>query len=153
MECRPLDITLNSAKDLNLFSKMNLYVVVSIHSDYFNNNNNNNNNNTNQQRTHIDKDYGLNPKWNFPMKFTVDVSTAEQNRLALVVKIKVEKKLTSDKEVGEAHMPIKELLESYGEELKDERHTSYSVRTQKAEGPEPSERRRKKNPETQKDEM
>ena len=75
MECRPLDITLNSAKDLNLFSKMNLYVVVSIHNDYFNNNNNNNN--TNQQRTHIDKEHGLNPKWNFPMKFTLDVNAAE----------------------------------------------------------------------------
>ena len=147
-----MDITLNSTKDLkefNLFSKMDLNAVVLIHDAYFNNNNNN----ANQQRTHINKDCGLNPKWNFPMKFTVDVSTAEQNRLALVVKIKVEKKLTSDKEVGKAHMPIKELLESCGKESKDERHTSFSVRTQKAEGPEPSERRRKKNPKTQKDEM
>ena len=115
MECRPLDITLNSAKDLkdlNLFSKMDLYAVVSIHDDYFDNNNNN----ANQHRTHIDKDYDPNPKWNFPMKFTVDVSTAEQNRLLLVVKIKAEKKLAGDEEVGEAHVPIKKLLESYGEE-------------------------------------
>ena len=62
MECRPLDITLNLAKDLrdfNLFSKMDLYAVVSIHDDYFNNN-------ANQQRTHINKDCGPNPKWNFP---------------------------------------------------------------------------------------
>ena len=105
MECRPLDITLNLAKDLkdlNLFSKMDLYAVVSIHDDYFNNNNN-----ANQQRMHIDKDCGPNPKWNFPMKFTVDVSVAEQNRLALVVKIKAEKKLTGDEEVGKAHVPIK----------------------------------------------
>ena len=126
MECRPLDITLNSAKDLkdlNLFSKMDLYAVVSIHGDYYNNNN------ASQQRTHIDKDCGPNPKWNFPMKFTVDVSAAEQNRLALVVKIKAEKKLAGDKEVGEVHVPIKELLESYGEESKDERRASYSVRT------------------------
>ena len=73
MECRPLDITLNSAKDLkdlNLFSKMDLYAIVLIHDDYFNNN-------ANQQRTHIDKDCGPNPKWNFPMKFTVDVSVVE----------------------------------------------------------------------------
>ena len=41
------------------------------------------------------------------MKFTVDVSAAEQNRLALVVKIKAEKKLTGDEEVGKAHVPIK----------------------------------------------
>ena len=139
-----MDITLNSAKDLNLFSKMDLYVVVYIHDDYFNNNNN-----ANQQRTHIDKDCGPNPKWNFSMKFTVDVSAAEQNRLALIVKIKVEKKLAGDEEVGKAHMPIKELLESYGKESKDERRTSYSVRTQKVEGLESSE----KKPETQKDEM
>ena len=101
-----MDITLNLAKDLkdlNLFSKMDLYVVVSIHDDYFNNNNN-----ANQQRTHIDKDCSPNPKWDFPMKFTVDVSAVEQNLLALVMKIKAEKKLTSDKEVGEAHVPIKE---------------------------------------------
>ena len=141
-----MDITLNSAKDLkdlNLFSKMDLYAVVLIHGNYFNNNN------TNQQRTHIDKDCGPNPKWNFSMKFTVDVSAAEQNRLALIVKIKVEKKLAGDEEVGKAHMPIKELLESYGKESKDERRTSYSVRTQKVEGLESSE----KKPETQKDEM
>ena len=59
MECKPLDITLNSAKDLkdlNLFSKTDLYVVVSIHDDYFNNNNN-----ANQQRTHIDKDAARTP--------------------------------------------------------------------------------------------
>ena len=125
MECRPLDITLNLAnylKDLNLFSKMDLYAVVSIHGD-------NNNNNANQQRTHIDKDYGPNPKWNFPMKFAVDVSVAEQNRFPLVVKIKAEKKLAGNEEVGEAHVPIKELLESYDEESKDERRASYSVRT------------------------
>ncbi|XP_030969838.1 protein SRC2 homolog [Quercus lobata] len=125
MECRPLDITLNLAKDLkdfNLFSKMDLYAVFLIHGDYFNNN-------ANQQRTHINKDCGPNPKWNFPMKFTVDVSAIEQNRLTLVVKIKAEKKLAGDKEVGEAHMPIKELLESYGEEMKDERRASYSVKT------------------------
>ena len=125
MECRPLDITLNSAKDLkdlNLFSKMDLYAIVLIHDDYFNNN-------ANQQRTHIDKDCGPNPKWNFPMKFTVDVNAAEQNRLLLIVKIKAEKKLAGDEEVGEAHVPIKELLESYGEESKDERCVTYSVRT------------------------
>ena len=104
---------------------MDLYAIVSIHGDYFNNNNNN----ANQHRTHIDKDYGPNPKWNFPMKFTVDVSAAEQNRLLLVVKIKAEKKLAGDEKVGEAHVPIKELLESYGEESKDERCVSYSVRT------------------------
>ena len=99
-----MDITLNLAKDLNFFSKMDLYAIVSIHGNYFNNNNNN----ANQQRTHIDKDCSPNPKWDFPMKFTVDVSAVEQNLLALVMKIKAEKKLTSDKEVGEAHVPIKE---------------------------------------------
>ena len=62
------------------------------------------------------------------MKFTVDVSAAEQNRLVLVMKIKAEKKLPGDKDVGEGHMPIKELLESYGEESKDKRCASYSVR-------------------------
>ena len=41
------------------------------------------------------------------MKFTVDVSAAEQNCLALVVKIKAEKKLANDEEVGKAHVPIK----------------------------------------------
>ena len=68
------------------------------------------------------------------------------------MKIKAKKKLASDKEVGKAHMPIKELLESYSEESKDERHASYSVKTQKVEGPEPSEKKKKKK-KTQKDEM
>ena len=88
---------------LESFSKMDLYAIVSIHGDYFNNNNNN----ANQHRTHIDKDYDPNPKWKFPMKFTVDISAAEQNRLLLVVKIKAEKKLAGDEEVGKAHVPIK----------------------------------------------
>ena len=58
MECKVLDITINSAKDLqdvNLFFKMEVYAVVSI-QDY-----NIIKDDTCMQITHIDKDCGRNP--------------------------------------------------------------------------------------------
>ncbi len=124
MECKPLDIVIKSAKDLkdvNLFSKMDVYAIVSIMGDY------NNNNMASKQKTPIDKDGGTNPKWNFLMKFTVDITAAQQNRLTLVVKLKSERNF-GDKDIGEVHVPMKELLDSFGDS-KDDKHLSYSVRT------------------------
>ncbi|KAF5463397.1 hypothetical protein F2P56_019316 [Juglans regia] len=122
MECRPLDIVIESAKDLkdvNLFSKMDVYAVVKIEGVY--------NLKSSTQKTPTDKDCGTSPKWNFHVKFTIDDDAANQNRLTLVIKIKSDRTL-GDREIGEVHVPIKELLDGFGV-AKEAKHATYSVRT------------------------
>lgn len=122
MECRVLDIVIKSAKDLkdvNLFSKMDVYAVVKIDGDH--------NLKSSKQKTNVDKDCGPNPKWNFPMKFTIDNAAAQQNRLTLVVKLKSDGSF-GDKEIGEVHVPIRELLDGFGD-AKGMKNLTYGVRT------------------------
>ncbi|KAF5739865.1 serrate RNA effector molecule [Tripterygium wilfordii] len=121
MERRPLDMTLVSAKDLkdvNMFSKMDVYAVVSVHGDP----------EKQKQKTPIDKDCGSNPNWNHKMKFTVDEAAANQNRLTLKIKIKTDRTLGKDKAIGEVHVPIKELFDQKDNKKADE-FVTYSVRT------------------------
>ncbi|KAK9291656.1 hypothetical protein L1049_020622 [Liquidambar formosana] len=118
MECRTLEITVISAKDIkdvNLFSKMDVYAVVMIAGDE-----------RSRQKTPVDKDGGKSPKWKFHMKFTVNEELAQQNRLTLHFTLKSERTL-GDKDIGEVHVPIKELLDSNGDG-KTERELTYSVR-------------------------
>ena len=124
MECKVLDITINSAKDLqdvNLFFEMEVYAVVSI-QDF-----NIIKDDTCMKITHIDKDCGRNPEWNSPMKFYVNTFASQQNRLNLVVELKADKKL-GNKDIGEVQVPMKELLERFGES-NNEKSVSYSVIT------------------------
>ncbi|CAN0855802.1 Protein SRC2 [Linum grandiflorum] len=106
MEQITLEINLVSAqrlKNVNLVSKMDVYAVVSISGDP--------NHPSDQSATSpVDRTGGDNPSWNFPVKFTVDAAAAEQNRLSLVVKLRCERGLLGDKDVGEVVVPIKELL-------------------------------------------
>ncbi|KAA8548920.1 hypothetical protein F0562_000604 [Nyssa sinensis] len=106
MEYRTLDINIISAKDLknvNLIDKMDVYVVVSISGDK-----------RTKQKTKVDRNGGTNPTWNFPMKFTVDESAAQQNRSTLMFTLRCERSL-GDKDIGEVHVPIKELLGNIGD--------------------------------------
>ncbi|KDP23491.1 hypothetical protein JCGZ_23324 [Jatropha curcas] len=127
MECRPLQITVISAKDIkdvNVFSKMDVYAEVSIRGDLYNS--------KQKQKTHVDKDSGTNPKWNFPMKFTIHETSAQANRLTLQFKLVSDRSL-GDREIGEVHVPIKELLDKKSGDGKTEQEqiVSYSVRTPK----------------------
>lgn len=104
MECRSLEITVISAKDLkdaNLFGKMDVYCVVSLKGDDYNS--------KQKQKTHVHKDSGPNPVWNFPLKFTIDDVAAQQNRLKLKFMLKAERML-GDKDVGVVFVPVNELL-------------------------------------------
>ncbi|KAL0457391.1 UNVERIFIED_CONTAM: protein SRC2 [Sesamum latifolium] len=106
MECRTLDITLQYAKDLNkvnFITKMDVYAVVSISGG--------DKNSKQKTKTPVDHDGDDNPTWNFPMKFTVDEAALQMNRLTLDFKLICERAL-GDKDVGEVHVPIKELLDS-----------------------------------------
>jgi hypothetical protein len=108
MEHRTLEINVISAKDLkdvNLFSKMAVYVAVSLSGD---------SKNKQKAKTNVDRDGGTSPSWNFPMKFTVDESAVKQNQLILVFTLRCDRSL-GDKDVGEVHVPVKELLNSTGD--------------------------------------
>ncbi|CAK7340667.1 unnamed protein product [Dovyalis caffra] len=119
MECRPLEITVTSAKDLkdvNVFGKMDVYCIVSIKGDPYKS--------KQKQQTHVHKDSGPNPLWNFPMKFTIDEAASQQNRLKIKFKLRAER-MMGDKDVGVVVVPVKELLDA-----KDRKGLlSYAVKT------------------------
>ncbi|GER52205.1 calcium-dependent lipid-binding family protein [Striga asiatica] len=106
MENRNLDVTLQYARDLsnvNLISKMEVYAVVSISGG--------DKSAKQQTKSPPDRRGGSNPTWNFPMKFALDEAALQANRLSLDFKLVCERAL-GDKDVGEVHVPIKELLDS-----------------------------------------
>lgn len=124
MESRTLDITVISATDIknvNTFSKMDVYAVVEISDDP-----------RSKQKTHVDKESGTNPKWNFPMKFIINEDALQQNRLTLFFKLKSDRSL-GDKDIGQVHVPIKELLDN-NTNPKTEREASFSVRKPSGKG-------------------
>nr|XP_043628715.1 protein SRC2 [Erigeron canadensis] len=120
---RSLDVTIISAKGLNkvnLVGKMDVYAVVYI-------NNTITGNQDQKQKTHVDKDGDSSPTWNYSMSFKFDESAALQNRLTLVVKIKTEG-MFGDKDLGEVHVPVKELLDGVTNNGKPLQFVSYQVR-------------------------
>ncbi|XP_038891256.1 protein SRC2 [Benincasa hispida] len=124
MECRTLDINIKRAKGLknvNLFSTMDVYAVVSISGDP---------RGKSKQKTPVAKDGGTDPHWNYPMKFTIDEAAAQSNRLNLKIKLVSDRSL-GDKKIGKVIVPIKQLLDesAKGDEEKSERIVNFSVRT------------------------
>ena len=120
MEYRTLELNVVSAKDLkdvNLFSKMDVYVVVSLSGD--------SHHHKQKTKTNVAKDSGTSPSWNFPMKFTIEEYAAQQNRLTLEFKLRCDRSL-GDKDIGVVYVPIQELLNSTGD--KSMKFVSYQVR-------------------------
>ncbi|CAJ2662128.1 unnamed protein product [Trifolium pratense] len=121
MEYRILELNIISAKDLkdvNVFSKMDVYAVVSISGDPVN---------PQTAPTNIHRDGGKNPTWNFPIKFTINESLANQNRLSLEIKLLSNRTLAGDTVIGTVHIPLKELLDNpAGDSF---RQVSYQVRS------------------------
>nr|GMD75967.1 protein SRC2-like [Ipomoea batatas] len=122
MEHRTLEINVMSAKDLNkvnLISKMDVYVVVSISGG---------DEKSNQKaKTPVDRLGDTNPSWNSPMRFTIDEAAARQNRLNLLFKVRCDRAL-GDKDIGEVWVPIKELLDSPATGGSGKQFVSYQVR-------------------------
>ncbi|KAL7172181.1 hypothetical protein ACSBR2_031805 [Camellia fascicularis] len=107
MEQRPLEITKVSAKglkDVGHFFKMDISVSIAISGDP-----------PTHQKTPVDKDGGSTPSWNYPMKFTINEGAIQMNDLNLIFKLRHERTLVDDKDVGEVHVPVKELLNNTGE--------------------------------------
>ncbi|MCD9642503.1 hypothetical protein HAX54_029342 [Datura stramonium] len=123
MELRPLDIKVISAdgiKNVNTFSKMDVYAEVSI-SSY--------STKVHKQKTFVDKNSGTNPKWNHSMKFTLDESSLAKPGLYLVFRLKSERTL-GDKEIGEVSVPIHDLFNQSTSEGTAERFVEYPVITE-----------------------
>lgn len=119
MEFIPLEINVISAKDLkdvNLFTKMDVYVVVSINGDF-----------RTAQRTPVDKNGGSNPEWNYTVRFTVDEAAARQNGLTVVFILKSQRQL-GDRDIGTVQVPVKELLDKGNGNGKGQNNLSYAVR-------------------------
>ncbi|XWS36203.1 hypothetical protein CRYUN_Cryun20dG0065000 [Craigia yunnanensis] len=67
-----------------------------------------------EQKTPVHKDGGTSPKWNYPMQFTINETLAQTNSLVITFKLICCRTFRGDKEIGEAQVPAKELLDSAG---------------------------------------
>uniref|UniRef100_A0A9I9DNN2 C2 domain-containing protein n=1 Tax=Cucumis melo TaxID=3656 RepID=A0A9I9DNN2_CUCME len=113
MDLLSLEISVDSAEDLKkpdtyLPSRVKAYVVVSVTSGVFS---------EQRAQTNVDMEGGENPRWNFPMKFFIDLNSAKQdlNSLFLTFTIKTETPHVH-KCIGEIKVLIVELLESVGDQ-------------------------------------
>ncbi|KAF5957578.1 hypothetical protein HYC85_004803 [Camellia sinensis] len=101
MEYRPLDITVISAedlKDVNLISKMDVYVVVSLPNDP-----------KSTRQTPVDKDGGKSPKWNH--RISLSLPTSSLSSLSLLFNI-ISKRPLGNRPIGHITLPLSQLLDS-----------------------------------------
>lgn len=115
MAQRTLELTLISAKDLkdvNLLSKMEVYAVVSLSGDP-----------RSRQRIAADRTGGRNPTWNATLRFNVPASGAG----SIHVLLRAERAL-GDRDVGEVHIPLSELLSGAPDGPVPVKFVAYQVR-------------------------
>ncbi|MFS8002864.1 putative C2 domain-containing protein [Helianthus anomalus] len=120
MDYRILDLILVCAKGLkksSFIGRMDVYAVASISGTT---------GKIQKLRTTVDKNGDTDPTWNFPMKFIIDEPAALQNNHILVVKIKAAR-IFRGKNLGEVHVPIKDLLDGVKVEGKSLESVSYQV--------------------------
>ncbi|XP_055816713.1 protein SRC2-like [Solanum dulcamara] len=101
MDWRPFDVTVISAagiKNVNYFSTMDVYVEISI-LGYA----------KNTKRTFIDKKGGTSPKWNYPMKFTLDEPSLTKSGLSLCFRLR-SSRVFGDKDIGIVSIPIYDIF-------------------------------------------
>ncbi|KAM5561210.1 protein SRC2-like [Rosa sericea] len=118
MDCRPLEVTVfgaNDIKDVNMFSKMDVYAVVSVSGKGLR---------KQKLRTPVHKDAGTNPKWNYTLKFTLDNSALD--RLKIKIKL-ISDRTFGETKIGKAVVPVKDLLQNE----KNDKHVTYPVVTAK----------------------
>ena len=104
---RPLEVVIESAQGLenvNHFTRMKPYAVVYMWDMK-------NNHRSSREESSADEEGGSNPRWNFMVKFNIDIDMAEANRFALVVKLRSRRRThgARDKDIGEVRVLIKEL--------------------------------------------
>ncbi|RLN23174.1 protein SRC2 [Panicum miliaceum] len=115
MATRTLELTLISAKDLkevNLLSKMEVYAVVSLSGDP-----------RSRQRIQPDRTGGRNPTWNATLRFNLPTSGTG----SIHVLLRAERAL-GDRDVGEVHIPLSELLSGAPDGPVPAKFVAYQVR-------------------------
>ncbi|KAL1197845.1 SRC2-like protein [Cardamine amara subsp. amara] len=118
MEARALEITVKSAKGLE---QVSVFVAVKLSGDP-------KCSDQPEQRTKVVRDSGTGPKWsNDVIKFTIDQTLAEANRLVITFNIRCEQR-GGDKDIGDVHVPVKELLDHLGNDKTGERYVTYEVK-------------------------
>ncbi|KAG7566739.1 C2 domain [Arabidopsis suecica] len=121
MGTRSLEIKVTSAKGLKKVSKMDVFVAVKLSGDPKCSDHR-------EQRTQVARDGGTSPKWsNDVMKFTIDQTLAEANRLVITFNIKCEQRGGVDKDIGEVHVSVKELLDHLGNDKTGQRYVTYQI--------------------------
>ncbi|KAK8589275.1 hypothetical protein V6N13_088128 [Hibiscus sabdariffa] len=120
MELTPLELYLHCAKDLknvNLFTKMTVYAVVSVSGDRHT-----------AQKSPVDKQCGACPNWNYAMMMAIDEAIARRDHHNLVIRLKSDR-MFGDKEIGTVQVPIRDLLDhNEGNGKVEYQNVSYSVR-------------------------
>ncbi|KAG2288177.1 hypothetical protein Bca52824_047781 [Brassica carinata] len=120
---RSIEINVTSAKGLEKVSKMDVFVAVKLSGDPKCSDHR-------EQRTQVARDSGTSPRWvDGVMKFTIDQTLAEANWLVLTFKIKCEQRGGGgDKDIGEVHVPVKELLDHLGNDKAGQRYVTYKIK-------------------------
>ncbi|KAK7412943.1 hypothetical protein VNO78_04726 [Psophocarpus tetragonolobus] len=119
MEYRTLELKIISAKEIknvNMFSKMDVYAVVSLYGDPHN---------PQGATTQVHKDAGTNPTWNYSIKFAVNEWMAKENRVSLEIKL-ISDRTLGDTVIGTVHVPLRELLDNPAHDASF-RQVSYQV--------------------------
>lgn len=105
MACRTLELTLVSARDLravNLLSKMEVYAVAYLAGDP-----------CSRQRVHTDRAGGRDPTWNQTVLITVPASGAGCGVVRVL--LRTERVLGGDRDVGEALIPLPDVIAGAGD--------------------------------------
>ncbi|KAK9070778.1 hypothetical protein SSX86_011180 [Deinandra increscens subsp. villosa] len=102
MECRKLELTINSANGLRQVRrifKMKVYAKVFIGG-----------NQEMEKRTPVDKHGQTNPAWNYTMKYSISEQWLQHHGTMLVIKLYCKRKL-GDRYIGEVHQSLKQLYD------------------------------------------
>ncbi|KAK7261428.1 hypothetical protein RIF29_27738 [Crotalaria pallida] len=96
-------ISANDLKDVNHFTKMDVYAIVSITGDP---------NYEKIVKSPVSKNGNTNPSWNyFPMIFSLNESLLHENLLFLEIKLRCKRSLSCDKDISHISVPLKRLLD------------------------------------------
>ncbi|KAI3464470.1 hypothetical protein Pfo_021133 [Paulownia fortunei] len=115
MECRKLEITLVSADnlpDVRSLGLMKVFAKVSLKGE-----------SKTSKKSPVDAQGETNPRWNFPVEYTISESTVQQPGVNLAIKLFCKRTL-GDRFIGEVNIPVKSLFDMG---IKAEKIMSYAV--------------------------
>ncbi|KAL0432187.1 UNVERIFIED_CONTAM: Ubiquitin-fold modifier 1 [Sesamum latifolium] len=102
-----------SLPDVRLLGQMKVYAKVSIRGE-----------SRTTKKTPADMEGETNPRWNFPIEYTISESAVRQPGIRIAIKLYCKRTLGRDRFVGEVNIPIKSLFDMG---LKADKILSYQV--------------------------